>query len=152
VLKIPENSDSKIKSVIERLNSKLTINGDCWEWEGYRDKNGYGEIWFGNANYRIPRIVCHLTQGMPLDSKNQVRHTCDNPSCFNPEHLVQGSAMDNRRDSQKRRRFNGNKGFRKDHFKCGHPFISENIRPIHGSRECKICANKRDRDRRKKTQ
>jgi hypothetical protein len=39
-----------------------------------------------------------------------VRHTCDNPPCINPDHLVTGTAAANNRDRAKRGRsadFNG---------------------------------------------
>ncbi|TKG21761.1 hypothetical protein FCV81_08845 [Vibrio breoganii] len=33
-----------------------------------------------------------------LDDGIVVRHTCDNPYCFNPDHLVKGTTADNNHD------------------------------------------------------
>jgi hypothetical protein len=40
----------------------------------------------------------------PIPSGMVVRHTCDNPICVNPDHLVLGTTSDNRRDVTERKR------------------------------------------------
>ena len=34
----------------------------------------------------------------PIPAEVKVRHTCDNPPCCNPKHLLRGSQLDNIRD------------------------------------------------------
>jgi hypothetical protein len=47
-----------------------------------------------------------LLAGNTLQPGNVVRHTCDVPHCFNPDHLIEGTHADNMRDASKRGRRN----------------------------------------------
>lgn len=88
----------------EKLLAKRNITGNgCWEWLGYRDTSGYG--WIG-INYRIEsthRIAYKIWAG-EIPKGLYVLHKCDNPPCFNPEHLFLGSNRDNRVDAVKKNR------------------------------------------------
>lgn len=56
------------------------------------------------------RYVYCQKEGKELSSDVVVRHMCDNQWCINPEHLVEGSVLDNINDRQERKRqANGNK-------------------------------------------
>ena len=88
------------------LNRHKKING-CWEWQGKLNADGYGsfnetrnsekkEISAHRRSYEI--FKGQIPQGM------QVCHSCDNPSCCNPEHLWIGTSNDNTRDSIKKGR------------------------------------------------
>lgn len=86
----------------EFLNSKTSKpNGEdgCWEWDGPRDRGGYGRL---SANGRKPaplsRVVVKHFKQIDLADDQVVRHTCDNPPCWNPSHLVPGTHTDNMRD------------------------------------------------------
>jgi hypothetical protein len=52
------------------------------------------------------RLVYCTHHGISLSSiaGKVVRHTCDNPACVNPEHLVLGTQLDNIADRQSRGR------------------------------------------------
>ena len=71
---------------------------DCWEWLGYRNKQGYGCISarrIGLNTRRAHRLSFFLKyRYLP----EMVMHTCDNPPCVNPAHLRGGTALDNIRD------------------------------------------------------
>ena len=79
--------------------------GSCWEWEGTRDKAGYGKT---KQNRLAHRETYRLFVGDDVFKPNLcVLHKCDNPPCVNPEHLYQGTQKDNARDRQERGRNHG---------------------------------------------
>ena len=78
--------------------------GDCLEWVRCYNFDGYPRANIdGNVNIKVHRVVWELhnndsAQGLV------VRHTCDNPKCINPKHLVIGTAQDNVKDRDTRNR------------------------------------------------
>ena len=77
---------------------------DCWEWMRSKDSQGYGVISYKGQLYRIHRASAYLYFGFNLDSPLDVLHRCDNPPCFNPEHLFVGTASDNMKDASSKGR------------------------------------------------
>lgn len=74
--------------------------GLCWPWRAGRNGGGYG-LFQGSVAYRgysflAHRLVFWLTHGR--DPIRVVRHTCDNPCCCNPAHLLEGTHADNAAD------------------------------------------------------
>lgn len=96
------------KTDLERFEAKYTIaeNG-CWIWTGAK-KDGYGKFRFKGDIWFAHRVALVLYQNLSLrspseqsvDKKEDLHacHTCDTPSCVNPEHLFLGTAMDNMHD------------------------------------------------------
>jgi hypothetical protein len=81
------------------LLAKRTIApGGCWIWTDYRNRQGYGLRSVDGDEYLVHRLAAWLWQGFDLHSKTLILHDCDNPSCFNPEHLFEGTDLDNIRD------------------------------------------------------
>lgn len=80
----------------------VTPNG-CWEYAGGRTFDGYGQITVNGVGRRVHRVSYELYIG-PIPSSKLVRHTCDNPACFNPQHLVLGTDKDNVADAIQRGR------------------------------------------------
>ena len=79
---------------------------DCINWSKSLDRDGYGITTRNNKTYRAHRLAyCDYHNIDHSDIKGQlVRHTCDNPKCVNPEHLVIGTHQDNMDDRKKRNR------------------------------------------------
>lgn len=79
--------------------------GGCWENISHtKDKDGYGKIQLNGKCWRIHRLVYCLENGIELDENIVVRHKCDNPCCFNPNHLEIGTIQDNIDDRKERKR------------------------------------------------
>lgn len=89
----------------ERLFSKIPF-GDppkCWEWQGRRDRNGYGRIdRRQEGDHRAYPMLAHRMTYQelrgPVSDDLAVCHACDNPPCCNPHHLWLGTQTENNRD------------------------------------------------------
>lgn len=75
----------------------------CWEWTASTRKSGYGQVWCGDTCESSHKIAFELEFG-PLAEGKVLRHTCDNPLCCNPHHLVPGDQAANMRDMVQRGR------------------------------------------------
>lgn len=72
------------------------------------NKNGYYRSWYPSSGklellHRVVYCEHHNIQ-LHYIKGYSVRHTCDNPRCINPEHLLLGSHADNMRDRKERGR------------------------------------------------
>lgn len=77
---------------------------ECWEWTRGKNK-GYGTIRTDDARMRNAHVVAweiHTGQALPIGMI--IRHTCDNPPCTNPAHLLLGTHADNVADKVARNR------------------------------------------------
>ena len=84
----------------ERFMAKVSVQeGDdpCWEWTAAKNKAGYGMFWMPPNSVLAHRASYMLYEGEIPEGKF-VCHSCDNPSCVNPDHLWIGDAHDNHRD------------------------------------------------------
>ena len=66
--------------------------------------DGYGTLRYKGTTLRTHRASLELKLGRPLGDGEESRHTCDNRSCVNPDHLVPGTHQDNMRDMVERGR------------------------------------------------
>lgn len=108
-----------------RLDSMHVAQADgCWQWTGAFKSNhrgaGYGQFWLlcdedpcpKPSSAKLGRCIGHtksahrtayrmykgeITIGMEID------HTCNNPSCVNPEHLEQVTPGENKNRQSERR-------------------------------------------------
>lgn len=122
----------------------------CWIWKNCKDRDGYGQVGFNYRLWKAHRLsFFFFKDGYKNDLV--VCHSCDNPSCVNPEHLWQGTIGDNNRDTVSKGRYQ-NRHSKQTHCKRGHPFVGENlyIDPT-GKRVCKICRRSHDKARYRKS-
>lgn len=76
-----------------------------WPW-GKHGKDGYGCVWYEGQCQKVHRLVCEIAHGPPPPGKELALHSCDNPSCVNPNHLRWGDHQDNALDRERRNRGN----------------------------------------------
>jgi hypothetical protein len=91
---IPKHKFTRVRNIEYSVNES-----GCWVCTSHRqDAAGYTVIRRGGtAPQRLHRYVYQLENG-PLTSDQVVMHICDNPPCFNPEHLKVGTHADNVHD------------------------------------------------------
>ena len=88
------------------LHRHKKLNG-CWEWQGKLSKDGYG-CFQKTINEKKIDVSSHrrsyeIFKG-EIPEGFLVCHTCDNPSCCNPDHLWLGTPKENTQDCIKKKR------------------------------------------------
>lgn len=83
----------------------------CWIWMGEISIEGYGRLRRKLGGHHRVLLVHRVTfaasigvDPLTLSADQCVRHSCDTPSCVNPDHLLLGSRADNVHDCVARRR------------------------------------------------
>ena len=92
-----------------RMFAKRLIddNTGCWNWTGYCDDSGYGAMAFQGRSERVHRVAAWLWLDYDFEQPDvwamrlHVLHHCNNPRCFNPEHLYLGDNVANSSDARK---------------------------------------------------
>lgn len=87
---------SRTPPITEHFWAQVEIldQDDCWEWQGLRNRKGYGQLWFIDQTIAAHRAAWILTHG-PIPDGLWVLHKCDNPPCTNINHLFLGTNDDN---------------------------------------------------------
>lgn len=78
---------------------------ECIEWPHGKNSKGYGKIRLRTGWKLVHRLVFYACHGY---YPQVVMHTCDNPSCYNPDHLAGGTQQDNTDDKMRKGRHVGN--------------------------------------------
>lgn len=92
--------------LLDRFYLQVDIPSDpslCWEWTGAKGGMGYGQFWGTTKTIKAHRFAYEHFNS-PIPAGLVVRHTCDNPGCVNPKHLLVGSTQDNVDDKISRNR------------------------------------------------
>lgn len=126
---------------LDRFHNSYKVNPetDCWEWQNnLHQKGGYGRCYYEGKNYRahVLSFILHIGS---ITQNNIIRHTCDNTCCINPNHLIQGTQVDNMLDKKIRNRAKGiNKGVKNPNAKLTDNEVSQ----IHDLIDCGLFSQK----------
>ena len=77
------------KTIRERVMQYVVKNPEngCWEWQGSKDRDGYGRILMPNGSaLRVHRASFQEFRG-PIPDGYVIDHLCRNRACCNPNHL-----------------------------------------------------------------
>lgn len=111
----------------------------CWEWTKKKFKNGYGCFTYRGRYLLAHRVSYEAYYGEePLGML--VMHSCDNPSCVNPQHLSLGTHSDNYKDMLAKGRGNPARGSRHPRYKLSDDDIKEIINRRNSGELCKDLA------------
>lgn len=94
---------------VEILISRTTKVGECLQWNGKKTRKGYGRIMINRKETYTHRAMIVAKTGNQIPDGMCVLHSCDNPSCINPDHLRIGTHKENSEDMMQRGR-----GYRPD--------------------------------------
>lgn len=82
--------------------SKVSKTKNCWLWTGYKNNKGYGSFLYPKGT--LAHRYSYLVHNGEIPDDMMVCHSCDNPSCVNPEHLWIGTAQNNMDDCIRKNR------------------------------------------------
>jgi len=103
--KTPRTGDEIFVLVIEQLRIRVRPEEDCLLWTGRLTENGYGILNGVNSNSYVhwrAHIAAYQIYKGEVPKGLFVCHSCDRPSCVNPDHLWLGTNRDNQLDASKK--------------------------------------------------
>lgn len=97
---VPPKLTARILALQEMMDPAL-----CWPWPGVRNAGQYGDYDAGKSGGHIlVHRAAYALQNGEVPAGLLVRHSCDNPPCFNWRHLLTGTVRDNSLDMVERER------------------------------------------------
>src|SRR5216684_4795694 len=82
-------------TIMERISLRTVYRDNgCWEYHGHWNSPGYGQIHYQDKHQLVHRISFKWFKGKIPEGKF-VLHRCDNPKCYNPDHLFLGTQQNN---------------------------------------------------------
>lgn len=91
----------QVKLNARRLNrfwasvSNTSLELECWEWQKGLTTKGYAKVKMRPKTLLGHRVAYALANSALPEL---IMHTCDNPKCVNPAHLMAGTHKENMRD------------------------------------------------------
>lgn len=87
----------------ERFWKYVQKTDTCWPWTGAKLEGNYGGFEV-NGKCIGAHVFSYISHFGPILPGTVIRHTCDNPPCVRPDHLLSGTHGDNIRDRDERLR------------------------------------------------
>lgn len=118
-------------------DAQFDIWPDCVEWQGSRDRRGYGKLMRkhdGHTYYLAHRYFYAVERG-PIPEGMVLDHLCRNHSCINTDHLEPVSQQEN----VLRGVGIGAKYAKRDSCSSGHPYGDAPPMRSDGGRRCLDC-------------
>lgn len=69
------------------VNKIKIMPSGCWEWQAYKNADGYGVLGVGKKTMLAYRYLYKKLVGEPPIRPYSLDHLCRNRSCVNPNHL-----------------------------------------------------------------
>lgn len=111
-------TDFLLTDLPKRMQSKITVQGDCWIWTGAKNSKGYGSVSNGfGSSVLAHRKSFELANGN-IPAGLQIDHLCNTPPCVNPAHLEAVTGAENMR----------RRNASVTHCAKGHPLSGDNLR------------------------
>lgn len=85
-----------------RFEENVNRTETCWLWMGWKDEDGYGRFNVDGKHIYVHRYAFYKKHGRYPEPMGL--HTCDNPSCVNPDHIYEGDHPQNMKDRSDRNR------------------------------------------------
>ena len=90
--------------VLSKIFTWEIDENECWNITSHvKEIQGYTPIMFKGLRTRAHRLAYILMKGN-IPRGMIIRHSCDNKSCINPDHLLMGTKKDNTQDMINRNR------------------------------------------------
>lgn len=95
--KTPRNGFLRLLSKRERtlLLMRAGEGGDCWEWLGGHNSEGYAIFAFERKRVTASRAVWCIANDCEWPDGKIAMHSCDNPGCVNPSHIKPATDAEN---------------------------------------------------------
>lgn len=121
---------------IKHFWDKVEKTESCWIWKGTVNRHGYGRVavLHHTGAFVAHRVAYEICTGEILTPEQVLMHTCDNPSCVNPDHLQPGTQADNMADMRSKGRAKDNLRGRKGAENVGAKYSPETIKNVRHDR------------------
>ena len=106
---MPIIKERNLNNAAKEIEYEVTEDG-CWECTSHRlNAGGYAQIGRNRKVTKVHRHIFALTNNGIAEGMH-ILHKCDNPCCINPDHLFEGTNLDNMKDKMEKGRQPSTKG------------------------------------------